>query len=72
MVAGHQESVALFERETGTEATTTTREPDHGATRSAGTDSQVKDAARDLLPTIKQHLTQAEDIQKSLAKPATK
>jgi putative membrane protein len=62
MVAGHRDAVTLFEKETGSSV----------ATKTDSADAQARDAARDMLPTIKKHLTEAEDIQKSLPKPATK
>lgn len=56
MVMGHRAAVTLFEQETG----------------STGHASATSDAARDLLPTIKHHLEEAQDIQKSLTQAATK
>jgi len=58
MASGHREAVGLFEKQAG-EATTP-----------SSADSKVNTVARELLPTIKKHLTEAESIQKSLAQPA--
>jgi len=58
MASGHREAVGLFEKQAGE------------ATAPSSADSKVNTVARELLPTIKKHLTEAESIQKSLAQPA--
>ena len=58
MASGHREAVGLFEKHAGE------------ATAPSSADSKVNTVARELLPTIKNHLTEAESIQKSLAQPA--
>jgi len=40
------------------------------STSHASSDTQVDNVARELLPTIKKHLTEAENIQKGLSQPA--
>ena len=55
MVAGHREAVGLFEKQTGA---------------AKSTDADTTKLAQELLPTIKRHLEQAEQIQKSLSAPA--
>jgi len=54
MVAGHREAVVLFEKQISLSATP----------------ADINKAAREMLPTIKQHLEQAEQIQKGLSAPA--
>ena len=58
MASGHREAVGLFEKHAGE------------APAPSSADSKVNTVARELLPTIKKHLTEAESIQKSLAQPA--
>ena len=55
MVAGHREAVGVFEKQTGA---------------AKSTDADTTKLAQELLPTIKRHLQQAEQIQKSLSTPA--
>jgi putative membrane protein len=59
MVMGHREAVKLFEQET-----TGTASRPQSATKP--TENDVAAVAKELLPTIRQHLAQAEKIQKSM------
>jgi putative membrane protein len=65
MVSGHREAVGLFEQHSGAS-------PNSPKSSASKTDavSQLEAAAREMLPTIKHHLMEAESIQKALAKPA--
>jgi putative membrane protein len=56
MVNGHREAVKLFEQQIGSTA--------------RGTNTDVNNVARELLPTIKHHLQQGEQIQSSLTQQA--
>lgn len=61
MVVAHRKSADLFQKQIGSGA------PPADA---KSTDSQVSSLAREILPTIKHHLEQAESIQKMLSAPA--
>jgi putative membrane protein len=61
MVVAHRKSADLFQKQIGSGA------PPADA---KSTDSQVTSLAREILPTVKHHLEQAESIQKMLSSPA--
>lgn len=64
MVRDHQQAVQAFQREANTGGGATRQKP--------GTNNQSDaDVARDLLPTLQKHLTQAEQIDKSIGGSAT-
>src|SRR5689334_11322101 len=68
MVQDHRQDIRFFEQEAGmtdnTSADDTTREKPAGG--SSTNPTSVQSLARDLLPTLRQHLTQAEQIQRTL------
>ena len=73
MVAGHREAIGLFEKQIGTDTTASSSNRGASTARESTTarpDTDVNQVARELLPTIKKHLEQAEQIQKSLSAPA--
>src|SRR5688572_384632 len=73
MVAGHREAIGLFEKQIGTDTTASSSNRGASTARESTTaraDTDVNQVARELLPTIKKHLEQAEQIQKSLSSPA--
>jgi putative membrane protein len=64
MVRDHQQAVQAFQREANNGGGSTRQKP--------GTNNQSDvDVARDLLPTLQEHLTQAEEIDKSVGGSAT-
>lgn len=78
MIAAHRKAVGLFERQIGP-ATAAGRDSAAGRGNNANRDkaatgsaspTEVTALARELLPTIKHHLEQAEQMQKTLAAPA--
>jgi putative membrane protein len=66
MVSGHREAIGLFEQHSGPSTPNSAK----SSTSPTNTPPQVEAAAREMLPTIKHHLMEAEAIQKALAKPA--
>jgi putative membrane protein len=61
MVTGHRDAIKLFEQEMAAS-------PSRPQSASKPTDSEVLAVAKELLPSIKHHLEEAEKIQKGLKK----
>ena len=69
MVAGHREMIGLLEKQAGDTSSnrgTSGREP----TQEKAAAPDLNKLAQEMLPTTKQHLAQAEQIEKSLSAPA--
>jgi predicted outer membrane protein len=69
MVQEHQKDVRAFESEAGVSNTTTRQKPSSdtsGGDISSDTSNNAKSVARELLPTLQMHLTEAQSLQREL------
>ncbi len=67
MVTEHQKAIREFEREAGSQSSGVRQKPQpEGENPPAGTDE--KSIARDLLPTLKRHLQEAQLLQSELSR----
>jgi hypothetical protein len=66
MVRSHQQAVQAFQQEANTGTRKTRQKPGTGA--DAKSDAQI---AQELLPTLQKHLTEAEEIDKTIGGSAT-
>jgi putative membrane protein len=66
MVTEHQKDIRQFEREVGSQTSGVREKPTEGSNQPVGTDE--KSVTRELIPTMKRHLQQAQSLQSELSR----